>query len=407
MNDPVNQQSAVKYYCEVCKDELEYINTNKQWYCYMCQRYESHPAPSEQPPVSKPLTPAPEPQPKFESQPEKEPQPEKKPEVEPKPEQEPEKVPEVAGQVPESTPATQVPAEDDDTSQTVDWSFDDTDEQPENETGPETETLPCKDEDSEDAEDAEIVEYSSDEAVDFEYEEGSEEGSEEIEFEAESVTEIENGIEFEPESEFEAEESDVIILTSSGDESEVEQDKGYLLATEKRVETEPELILPKTAHDLKRKALNKLHDAWLKVNNLKGLILIHDRINELEAELKQALDGDLDPRDAIVLADESIEEITKLEKELKEKIHQSVSDLFHFVNSKIHLARKIGFKVDELEEELDNISALIARSEYHRARKYLDELLKRIYDLPKTQDEILIGMDEHSDILNELLQPHV
>jgi hypothetical protein len=308
----------------------------------MCQRYEDHPAPSEQP----------------------SPQPDAKPEVVEESE---------AGPDEQSMEAQLETTEQ---SPSVDWATEETDE---------------------DMEDAEPEEFSWDEAVDVE----DDVGSEDIDFKVESEKEIE----FEPESEFKPEESDVIILTSTGDEPEDERDQGYFLATEKRIETEPEPILPETAHDLQEKAMNKLHDAWIKVNNLKGLILIHDRINELEAELKEALDGDLDPRDAIVLADESIEEITKLEKELKEKIHKSVSDLFHFVNSKIHLAKKIGFDVEELEEELDNISALIARSEYHRARGYLDKLLKRIFDLPKTQDEILIGMDEQSDILEELLQP--
>ena len=69
------------------------------------------------------------------------------------------------------------------------------------------------------------------------------------------------------------------------------------------------------------------------------------------------------------------------------------------------LAKKIGFNVEELEEELDNISSLIARGEYHQAYGELDSLLKRIFELPQTQDEIMIGLDENSEIMKEFLEP--
>jgi polyhydroxyalkanoate synthesis regulator phasin len=141
------------------------------------------------------------------------------------------------------------------------------------------------------------------------------------------------------------------------------------------------------------------------VNNLLGLVKDNTRLVELETELKTALKGELSPGEASTLADDSLEEVSKLEKEFKENIHADVSGLFHFVNSKIFLAKKIGFDVVDLEEDLDNISSLIARSEYHQSLKDLNELLQRVQNLPKTQDEIMIGLESDSEIISELLEP--
>jgi hypothetical protein len=197
------------------------------------------------------------------------------------------------------------------------------------------------------------------------------------------------------------------IENLSADQVEIEIDNDYAPAVE--ILEIPEHDSPKEPvtqdPDLKRKAIAKLHQAWVKVTSLKGLTVSDPRVLQLEEDLKRFLDGKYDPLDCIVVADESIEESNKLEKELREIFHQEISDLFHFVNSKIFLARKIGFNVEALEEHLDNISSLIARGEYHQARSELEYCLIEIKALPEEQDEIMIGLDLQSDIMQELLEP--
>jgi hypothetical protein len=156
---------------------------------------------------------------------------------------------------------------------------------------------------------------------------------------------------------------------------------------------------------LKKKAIAKLHQAWLKVNNLKNLNPDEPRVVALESELNEAVKGDFDAKDVIVLADESLEEAEKLEKEFQELIHVQVDSIYHIVHSKLILAKKIGFEVMELETKLDEISSIIAEGDYLKARNNLDLCLEEISALPKKQDEIMIGLDEQSDLIQELLEP--
>jgi hypothetical protein len=382
-------QEPNKYYCEDCNDELEYISTYKQWYCYNCQKYVDHPEPSSE---STDLG----------LEPSKSVTKEVSEEVAPK-----EDIPEVgvdtvieAGPdtIPESSPSI------------VSWEDEASEIEPE--------------EDLEDEEELEEEDFDSEESVDHKLSEiklyEATDKAAEISWDEALASEDAASVDL-------AHEPDIISLDSPDvDEydptvDEVSFEGGLVPEVESDV-TEPNAHkLPVDAEsdiefeidqstlglepNLKQKSLQKLHDAWLRVNNLKGLIPDNKKILELESDLKSAMDGKLDTKDTLVLADESLDEVAKLEKELKDEIHNNVSELFHFVNAKMFLAKKIGFNVEELEEELDNISSLIARSEYHQAHSELDALLQKAFDLPKTQDEIMIGLDENSEIMKEFLEP--
>ncbi|WP_455392820.1 zinc ribbon domain-containing protein, partial [[Eubacterium] cellulosolvens] len=50
-----NIQGPKTYNCDECNEELEYITTYKQWYCYNCQKYLDHPAPTSEPSPSAPV----------------------------------------------------------------------------------------------------------------------------------------------------------------------------------------------------------------------------------------------------------------------------------------------------------------------------------------------------------------
>ena len=307
-NSAQDQQGPNKYYCDVCHEELEYITTYKQWYCYNCQNYVDLPIPSTTTDAE-----------------------------------------EVPVEVPEEVPSA--------------------DSQPEVAWDGEEDTLVDEND--------KIYEEEYDDTKDTD------------------ASTIENTI---------SEESRVDeIVAMSDEEVDFEIDPDY-----NEIDVAETTSIPKQTDldtDIKKKALSKLHQAWLKVNNLKGLKSDIERISQLEVELESALKGDYDPKDIIILADESLDELVKLEKVLKEEIHNEISNLFHFVNSKILLAKKIGFNVNILEDKLDTFSSLIAMGEYHRARSELEACLQNIFELPKTQNEIMIGLNEQSDLIQELLEP--
>ena len=382
-------QEPNKYYCEDCNEELEYITTYKQWYCYNCQKYVDHPEPS-----SEPTDLGLEPSKSVTEEVSEEVAPEKD-------------IPEVGADtvieagpdtIPESSPSI------------VSWEDEESETQPEEDIDvvEEPEEDEFYSEESDELKPSEIKLYeATDKAAELSWDEALEsedaespkvvDDSDIISLDSPDVDEydptvdevsFEGGIIPEVESDV-AEPSAHKLPVDAESDIEFEIDQSTL-------ELEP---------DLKQKSLHKLHDAWLRVNNLKGLIPDNEKILELESDLKSALAGKLDTKDTLVLADESLDEVAKLEKELKDEIHNNVSELFHFVNAKIFLAKKIGFNVEELEEELDNISSLIARSEYHQAHSELDTLLQKVFDLPKTQDEIMIGLDENSEIMKEFLEP--
>lgn len=372
-----------KYYCYDCNDELEYISTYEQWYCYTCLKYVADPKPAEAREPSEVIA--------------------MKSELEEPESQEPVKSEaEIAWDegvgISTDEDDSEIPTEVEitvDLSTTADDSG-----------GEGTET-----------------ELSWDEAI--ELDEGASESEIIINEEAQEDFEItsepeeplpEHSAEAKPEEDSEASEEIIMAGPIAGidsgvddietvpiEEVELEIDEDSMSSD--MAELTSEYIEAINDVELKKKAFDKLHQAWLKVNNLKGLKQDDTRISEIETELKSALEGKLDPGELIVLADESLEDSVKLEKELLEKIHKDISDLFHFVNSKILLAKKIGFNIENLEEELDNMTSLIAMGEYHQARHELNALLNKIYDLPKAQDEIMIGLEENSEIIQELLQP--
>ena len=401
-----NQQNSNTYYCEICNEELEFINTYKQWYCYNCQMYVDLPAPTSEPepetvtePIPTTITTTPTTITTTATSPELE------PETDSEPEEDIEEEPIIADESSiawdesaeielddeegtsdeeeEQASEDEVDYDEEGTGEELSWDDAvemDEDETPEHETGLETE----KTEDSKTAEPEEPQIGEIPLAIDLPSETELNQPKPEIELDSIELPSI-----------IDEEAIDTVEVVEAVETGELE------------LEIDESAIQSGTGEDteLKKKSMVKLHQAWLKVNNLKGFISKNDRLSELEAELSEALEGKLDAKDAIILADESLEEVAKLEKELKETIHHNVSELFHFVNSKILLARKIGFEMDEIEEELDNTSSLIARSEYHQAMGDLEQLLVRIFELPKTQDEIMIGLDEQSEIIRELLEP--
>jgi hypothetical protein len=351
-----------KYYCYDCNDELEYISTYEQWYCYTCLKYVADPKPAEAPEPSEVIA--------------------IKSELEEPESQEPVKSEaEIAWDE-----GVGISTDEDDSEISAEVEI--------------TDDLSTTADDS--GEECTEAELSWDEAIELN----------------EEVSESEIIINEDAQEDFDSEASEEIIMAGpiagidSGvddietvpiEEVELEIDEDSMSSD--MAELTSEYIEAINDVELKKKAFDKLHQAWLKVNNLKSLNSDDNRISEIETELKSALEGKLDPGELIVLADESLEDSIKLEKELKEKIHKNISDLFHFVNSKILLAKKIGFNIENLEEELDNVTSLIAMGEYHQARHELNALLNKIYDLPKAQDEIMIGLEENSEIIQELLQP--
>lgn len=354
INENQNQNESKTYSCEVCGEEIEYITAYRQWYCYNCQTYVDLPEPTTTQDTTEPIKP--------------------KPELSNEPEDDTESKPAISW----DNEGAAIDEDKDETEAETELNWDDA--------------------------------VEPDEAGDIDVDEEIDTG-ETIEFKTEGTGE-------EPETEGTDEfimagpiagvdpESDT-IENLSADDIEVEIDEEYEPPEEtiEILEHGGENDIGAREPELKKKALEKLHEAWLKVNNLKSLAPKDPRILQLEEDLNRVLEGDFDPRDSIVIADESIEEAEILEKELKGIIHQQVSDLFHFVGAKITLAKKIGFNLEVIEEELDNVTSLIARGEYHLAKEDLESLLEKIFDLPKTQDEIMIGLDPQSEIIQELLEP--
>jgi hypothetical protein len=420
MNSPEDNNpptAAKQYFCDECKEELEYITTYKQWYCYNCQKYVTI---SEQAAAPKPESEAPV---------------------------------QLSDEVAES-----------ESDSTVSWDSGD---------------QPGSKEDEEELEGPETTEVFDDDGeldhLDERDESEESEGSEEPDDSGEVTDDNPEGseltwdetVEFDvtedvDDEEFEEEPQVIPLESTSIEDAEVKYEKinnssipngTQFVATELAAaqETQKSPVLQQKIEDIQpsnlaqepeedlefeidqdsieledaeqapksgitkgeskpkssKETLNKLHQAWIRVNNLQGLIPNNERINTMASELKNALKGSIEPQDAAALAEKRLSEITVLEKEFKEIIHHNVSELFHFVNSKLNLAKKIGFTVDTLEEELDSISSLIARSEYHLAGKNLEELLQKIQTLPKTQDEIMIGLEEKSAIIQELLEPRL
>jgi len=371
-----------KYYCYDCNDELEFISTYEQWYCYTCLKYVADPKPAEAPEPSKVIA------------------------IEPE-----------LGE-----PNAQEPVEPEDEIAWDEGEGNNTDEY-DNEISTEeeiTDNSSTTDDDS--GEEGTETELSWDDAIELDEETSdseliiNEEAQEDFEITSEAdEPSIEHSAEAKPAEDSEASEEIIMagpiagidsgmddIETVSIEEVELEIDEASMSSD--MAELTSEYIEAINDDELKKKAFGKLHQAWLKVNNLKCLKPDDKRISEIETELKTALEGKLDPGELIVLADESLEDSVKLEKELKEKIHKDISDLFHFVNSKILLAKKIGFNIENLEEELDDVTSLIAMSEYHQARHELNALLNKIFDLPKAQNEITIEINKDSEIIQELLQ---
>ena len=157
--------------------------------------------------------------------------------------------------------------------------------------------------------------------------------------------------------------------------------------------------------ELKKRAMSKLHSAWLRLNSIKEIYPGNEQLLSIETELKDLLSGNNNPRDVIIIADESLEEMNIIEKELQNDSFGDVTNLFHFVNSKIALAKKIGFDVTDLEDDLDNVSSFIAMSKFPDAKAGLIGCMAKIRQLPKEQDEILIGLDEDSEQIKDLLEP--
>ena len=355
-----------KYYCNNCKEELEYISAYKQWYCYNCQNYVDLPEPKKESDSKQDII--------SEDGEELEIS-----EDDATPiswDDEPIKIDSEIGDSeeiesePQSIDRSEI-EESDQQEAVEDVGWDDTVEADDNESSfiIEGEVISDQDEDV-------TVEIADDSEQDLELEQkpstGDDDESPKEPIIAGPIAGVEPGVD--------------IIENLSADQVVVEIDQDYA-PVEETIEITDHTQIPESDVEtsrLRKIAVNKLHKAWVKVTNLKGLNPKDPRVLQLGDDLKSALEGNFDPRDCIILAEESIEEAEKLEKELKDNIHRGVSDMFHFINSKIILAKKIGFNVEQLEEELDNVTSLIARSEYHRARFELETCLKKILDLEVT-----------------------
>ena len=364
----LNEQDSKEYVCRSCGEELEFISTYKQWYCYNCQEYMDLPEPTSneiQSDLKEKSDVLKEGQNIFDNGLDSD-----------------------AGLDPEST--TDISWDEGDEG-TEEWLGDDEEEDISDETSENAAY------DTEDDEVFGVADSEEDSDEDF--------GETELSWDDgdESITEEEPEEGYDDADLFEESIHEEVEINGPAEDEEIEID----FESDDSPMTE-ELEIPETIEldensGKDANVLNQLHQAWLKVNNILGLAPEDERVIELKKKLKNALEGKLEQNDAITLANSSLEEVTKLEKDLKEMIHHNISDLFHFVNSKLFLANKIGFTVDDLEEELDNISSLIARSEYHQAYSDLKAILERVFELPKTQDEIMIGLDEKSEIIQELL----
>jgi hypothetical protein len=418
MPDESNTQpKEIKHYCEVCNEELEFISTYKQWYCYNCQNYVDLPPPDQDAaPASKP-----EPEPEVELEMPSSPAPDLEethdadsPEIgldqdDIEFEVDDDSAEDIGSEATDIVLPESMDTTSDDSGEELTW--DDAIEINESVVDESEEHDEMPDEPMAEAEEPEDsipidtdslnVTPSMPEALGNEFDADVEsEGSPEedtIELPETSVPDISAS----EEVELELDDDSIAMVSDESVPAEIETE----IADEIEVIFEESVGETATDASEHRSAINKLHDAWLRVNNLLGLVKDNTRLVELETELKTALKGELSPGEASTLADDSLEEVSKLEKEFKENIHADVSGLFHFVNSKIFLAKKIGFDVVDLEEDLDNISSLIARSEYHQSLKDLNELLQRVQNLPKTQDEIMIGLESDSEIISELLEP--
>jgi hypothetical protein len=369
----LENQDSNEYNCRSCGEELEFISTYKQWYCYNCQEYVDLPEPTSNDIKSD--------------------QKERTEEL-----KDDQNSLELAFDDEEDSESDLEPTADiswDQGEETAEENFEGdvgegiSDDTPENDAHNVEEPngfgmADSEDDPVEDIGETELSWDDGDESTD----------DEEVEEEYDNPELSEETTHEEVEMKVPSEEEEIEIDFGSDDSYSDEE-----------IEISTETIEIDDSLGDDTSVLSQLHRAWLKVNNILGLAPDDERVIKLEIKLKNALEGELEQNDAIILASSSLEEVAKLEKELKDMIHYNVSELFHFVKSKLNLAKKIGFTVDDLDEELDNVSSLIARSEYHQAHGYLEGLLARVLELPKTQDEIMIGLDEDSEIILELLEP--
>jgi hypothetical protein len=381
-----NKSSKV-YTCENCNEELEYISTYKQWYCYNCQVYVDLPAPGDD---------------ETESE--------------------------------RSQTSTDIKG----TGSITEIEHNDMLEKEENDdfdTGP-------KDESQEDIEN-ESDDWLNDDDEDFDWEVDSDGSETDASFELDEGSSLEEDAEIvvdnahqdeKPESFDEAgieyDEVDDIYFSPQQDENlrhEIEdiEPEPVLELGESTIEEvgieeieiefqeddfgsdldeDSDEDLPVTP-ELKKNAMTKLQAAWFRLNSIKENYPNNEQLLSIEAELKDLLSGDNNPRDVIIIADECLEEMNSIEKELQQDSFGDVTNLFHFVNSKIALAKKVGFDVTDLEDDLDNISSFIAMSKFNDAKTGLIGCIDKIRRLPNEQDEILIGLEEDSEQIKDLLEP--
>jgi hypothetical protein len=388
------------YACETCGEELEYITTYKQWYCYTCQTYADLPPPKESSELELELDD------ELDSI---------------------EEEFELEGV--ELTDSDEFTADDKDPTagrdidykhdvdEEFDFEIDETDESEESEDSEESEEV-LTDITGDDAgeevlvvdEDGDEIFIEDDDILEPELEEIPDE-SESIEADSEldeSITIDFEDVEFEEDEEHSIELGESNIEEIVDPEIEIEfyeeesNNNGYVPVLDE------EIVLKETDSEetiLKKKALAKLHQAWVRVSNLRSMYPTDSRILELESELKETFKSDFDAMDGIILAEESTEEAAKLEKEFSENLHSEVDNIYHFVYSKIILGKKAGFGVFDLENELDEISSQIARGEYLRAKKGLETCLAKIQGLPNAQKDVMANLDPGSELMMDLLEP--
>jgi predicted RNA-binding Zn-ribbon protein involved in translation (DUF1610 family) len=394
------EDSSEVYNCDTCGEELEYITTYKQWYCYTCQTYMDHPAPTE---IRGPKT---------DNEPVKLEDHLNDPGLEH--DQNSDHAEDKDEHISWSISQEELGNHDDEPNESLEWvddkhfqEDDESDDEIDDESDDESDDKLVDDEESEfeDLEDVDIEDFEDDDDDDYEPDHEEKEGEDDFELEEDEVDlgesidedlrkEVED---FEPEPKIELGESSIEEVSENdveveffdhGSDFEIEE-------TDDTISVEP---------DLKQKALAKAHSAWLKVNDLKKMYPDNQQIQNMEHELKEILKGDADPGETLIIAEESIEELVAIEKELLNNTHDEVSNIFHIINSKILLARKIGFDVTNLEEELDKVTSLIAMGKYKDARKGLKACSKIIRELPEVQSEILIGLEEGSELIDDLLE---
>ncbi len=363
--DRFTSSQTTSYHCDKCGEELEFISAYRKWYCYNCQIYLNFPPPGE-PVIKKQTAEISKVTVKSESK--------------------------TDNEIIESS--MELGSEEDmDRADSVDGV----------DVGDEKEDAKAED-GKEDADDSDQINDD-----DISYDENELHENDNINFFEMNEDTVEwSGTAVELETD-EIIDNPIIKLGESSieevSEEEVEIEFEELSESNEELIFEPESIEELESPDLKNKAMAKLHAAWIKLDILLTKYPSNQQLQSIETELKEAMKGNISSCDVLILAEDNIDEIDRIDKELQQNIFSDVSTVFHFVNSKIAIARKIGFEVGSLEDAMDNVSSYIAMGKFSEASKALHECLLRIRALPDSQGDLVHELTEKQEQLTDMLEP--